>query len=229
MTGPVIAVCHDARGREWQLGPLDASPGHVTLIGWTCGWRSPDAGVPREVASILARTLTAVARVTFLSSAGGRGGATAESAPGVDPFRSLAESGLRARVRAVLAGEPSGVTLRSTRDAEAAAELFEDAEYPWWLQGQVAVLSAPEAPLPELTVGDVVALTTDEWVDRASRLDGVSGVVRPGVDGDIVGAVTNAPPFGRLLLDTLEREAGDAGFRYLTLSEADFARHLAEG
>src|SRR5260370_629278 len=65
VTRTAIFACRDARGPQWQLGPLPPATGRLTLLGWKQTDEQRDAGVPESVAHVLARALTAVSRVTF--------------------------------------------------------------------------------------------------------------------------------------------------------------------
>jgi hypothetical protein len=107
--------------------------------------------------------------------------------------------------------------------------LFKEAGFPWWLQGQVALLSEPEAPPPDVAAEALLALIDDDWASRIGALvgEGVMGVVRPGVDGDVAGVLSMTAAFEQNLLAALEREAVEAGFSWAVLSEEEFGRQLA--
>ena len=68
MTAASIRACRDARAAHWQLGPLPPDRGRLTLLAWTGSPGTVDSGVPGEIAGVLARSWTSIARVTFPSS-----------------------------------------------------------------------------------------------------------------------------------------------------------------
>ena len=103
--------------------------------------------------------------------------------------------------------------------------LFDDAEFPWWLQGQVVLLSEADAPAPEIDEGSLLALFREDWTEHAASLArfGIDGVVRPGVDGDIAGLLCRSDAFEDAALAALELETRRAGFEWALLSEEAFA------
>ena len=225
MTHTSIFACRDPRGLHWQLGPLPPVTGRLTLVGWSETTSRHDAGVPEEVSRVLARALTSIARVTFPSAAAE--GATGVWSPlGDDLVRVLTGKGVADRVVAKLRGRPSDVVLLSTRRPETAMRLFDDASFPWWMQGQVVLLSGPEAPPPDIDEDALLALFGQDWTKRAAPLAaaGIAGIMRPGVDGDVAGLLSLRDEFEPVVLDTLERETRLAGFEWALLPEEAFAQ-----
>ncbi len=222
MTPRSILACRDARGAHWQLGPLPPPAGSLTLVGWMHAANEQDGGVPPDVADVLARALTSVARVTFPSSRVSASGAQIWSSFDGGLVRALTDSGVVARTAAKLRGAPSNGALISTRDAELAARAFDDEGFPWWLQGQVLLLSSPDGAPPDVSAPTVTALFEDDWAEQAARLTAldVQGVVRPGVDGDLAGVLTLTEALEKSLLDALEREARLAGLSWAIVPEA---------
>jgi hypothetical protein len=180
-----LRVCRDARAPHWQLGPLPPDRGRLTLVMWTSDVPPADGGVAPEVARVLARTWTSIARVTFLSSSA------------------------------------RGSKLLSTIDPGVAMQLFEDAAFPWWLQGQLVLLSDPAADSSTIDERSVLALIDDDWARRAAPLaaHGVEGVVRPGVDGDLAGVLALNDRLDSRMLASLEREAQQAGMSLSVVPE----------
>jgi hypothetical protein len=88
-------------------------------------------------------------------------------------------------------GMPVHLGLMSTRRPETAMRLFDDAAFPWWMQGQGVLLSVPDAPPPAIEEALLLALFGEQWTRHAASLLplGIEGVVRPGVDGDVAGKV----------------------------------------
>jgi hypothetical protein len=226
VTRPSIFACRDARALHWQLGPLPPATGRLLLLGWSQSAARHDAGVPDDVANILARALTSVARATFPCSVMSPAATDGWSEMDGDLIRALTGRSVAGRIAAKLKGTPPDITLVSTRRPETAISLFHDAGFPWWLQGQVALLSTPEAPLPEIDQESLLALTGDDWTRRAGSFDpsaAVVGVLRPGVDGDVAGLLSLTEVFERFVLTALESEARRADFDWALLPEEAFA------
>ena len=225
MTHTSIFACRDPRGLHWQLGPLPPATGRVTLLGWSQTTERHDAGVPDEVAGVLARALTSTARVTFPSSAATDGATRVWSPLGDDLARALSGKGISDRVLGKLRGRPPNVALMSTRRPDTAMRLFDDASFPWWMQGQVVLLSGLDAPPPDLDEDALLALFGEDWTKRAAPLAaaGIEGIVRPGVDGDVAGLLSLRDEFEQTVLNALERETRLAGFDWALLPEEAFA------
>lgn len=108
-------------------------------------------------------------------------------------------------------------------------QLFDDPGFPWHLKGQVAFLSAPSAEPPAIAMDALLGLADDDWAEQAEALRGscVEGILRPGVDGDVVGVLSLTADFQDRLCEALEREARGAGLGWSLLSEVEFMRALA--
>ena len=224
MTRTSVCVCRDPRGLQWQLGPLPPVAGRLTLIGWRQAVEPIDDGVPEEVARVLAGALVSVARVTFASSSSGPAATNGWSQRGGDLIRTLTRKGIGGRVVAKLTGAPPDIGLTSTKRPETVVRMFDEAAFPWWMQGQLALLSEPDAPPPDIDEPTLLALFEDEWTKEAASLAriGVQGIVRPGVDGDVAGLLSLSEGFEQGTLDALERETRLAGFDWSVLPEATF-------
>jgi hypothetical protein len=140
--------------------------------------------------------------------------------------RALSGKGISDRVVATLRGRPPNVALMSTRRSETAMRLFADASFPWWMQGQVVLLSGLDAPPPDIDEDALLALFGEDWTKRAASLDaaGIEGILRPGVDGDVAGLLSLREGFEPVVLDALERETRLAGFDWALLAEEAFAQ-----
>jgi hypothetical protein len=186
VTAASIRACRDARAAHWQLGPLPPDHGHLTLVAWTAGAESVDGGVPGEIAGVLARSWTSIARVTFPSSLTG------------------------------------ATTIVSTSDPGTVLHAFDDPAFPWWMQGQVLLLSEADRDPPAVGEPDLRALLDEDWARRAAALQpgGVHAVVRPGVDGDVAGILALSDPFDGRMMENLEREARLAGLAWSLVSES---------
>lgn len=219
MTSGAIHLCREPRAAHWQLGPLPSEHGHVVLLGW----RTADdgGGMPDAVQHVFARAFTAVARVTFATSA------VPAEAPrewtadaGGDWLRILTPLGTAQKIVARLRGAPGVLGLYSTTRASSAQRLFDDGGFPWWLQAQAAVLSPRGAPPPDIDVASWPALLDERWLDAASALREarIDAVVRPGVDGAVAGLLTWHDATEHRLLTALSQETARAG---LTWHECD--------
>ena len=220
-----IFVCRDPAGSQWQVGQLPPATGAIALIGWSLTPAPVDGGVPDAVARVLARALTSAARVTFPSSKVGAAAPGAWLPHDGDSIRTGSPKGVAARVASRLTGAPRDLTLISTTRAETAIGLFDDGAFPWWLQGQAVLLSAPDAAPPDVDETALVALFEQRWTAAVAALArfGVQGVVRPGVDGDVAALWTAGSAFERIVLGALERETRAAGFDWAVVPEAEFA------
>lgn len=197
----------------------------MTLIGWNQSPEPRDDGIPEQVALVLARALTSVARVTFPFSFVQSAETSRWSPLDDDLIRALTAKGFGARFVAKWKGTPSDITLMSTRRLETAMRLFDDAGFPWWLQGQVVLLSEPDSPPPDINEEALIALFEDGWTNHAASLARVAieGIVRPGVDGDVAGLLSLTDSFEQVVLAALELETRNAGFEWVELSEEAFA------
>jgi hypothetical protein len=195
----------------------------VTLVGWTRAADQEDGGVPHDVAMVLARALTSVARVTFPASHTPPSDAQTWSSFEGGLIRPLDAAGVLEQLAARLRGGRSGGTLISTRQPEVLVSAFADGGFPWWLQGQVLLLSTPEGPPPDVTGAALWALFEDGWTVQTATLatSGVLGVVRPGVDGAVAGALSLSGEFDATFLAALERETRLAGLTWSPVREAE--------
>lgn len=201
----------------------------MTLIGWRQLPDPTDGGVPPEVAAILARALTTVARVTFPSSASEASGSAAWSVREGDLMHEVTSEGLRDHARAVLHGLPNKVVLVSTRQPSTTITAFDDAEYPWWLQGQGLMLSAVDAAPPDVDLETLFSFLDDGWTRLTATMSarGLVGMMRPGVDGDVAGLLSLTNTLPQAFLDELETQARLAGMKWETVDERTFAERLS--
>ncbi|WP_439890083.1 hypothetical protein ACS7SF_12505 [Ralstonia sp. 25C] len=209
------------RGAYWQLGSLPPQAGHLLLIGWCLPRLSAGDGVPPSlVTNALARALVSVATVSFLASTVVTGAH--------DKQHALGTGGIAEYIRSRWMHAPTHATLLSTSDAQSAAQLFDDDGYPWHLQGQVALLSAADADIASLNRKAVLALIEPDWMTSAAALAsrGIRGVLRPGVDGAVVGILCLNNTFEQALVAALQRESQSAGLDWTLLSEDAFAQAL---
>ncbi|HEU4853769.1 MAG TPA: hypothetical protein VFS89_00580 [Nitrosospira sp.] len=232
MTRTALLVCHNPRGSNWQLAPLCSTNGRAALIGWRQVPDSVDDGVPIDVAMVMARAFTSVARVTFLCTSESDGAAAGWMQLDEDFVRAMRRPGLTGFIRQFIDRIPRNAALMSTRRPEIVLRLFDDPAFPWWMQGQVVLLSPAEAGPPELDSEFLISLVDkDDWSNQEKILSnaGILGIVRPGVDGDVAGLLSLASSFETVVLSALEDESVRAGFEWDMLDEAMFSERLAGG
>jgi hypothetical protein len=208
-----IVVTNDARSEHWGLGPLPPREGAFSLIGWT--FEAADGGVPGDVAHTLARALVRCGRVTFPCS----------SVPEVPIGAWHEHDGDQVR-RLGSPNRPSKLPLLSTIRGDRIL-LFDDPSYPWWFQGSFALLSRPAAALPDFS-GLPDVLFEAEWADalRSLKEAGVDSIIRPGVDGDVVGLVCSSVEVRSEILEAIELASAEFELGFSVLSEEDFAAAL---
>lgn len=224
MTQTTVFACGHARGARWHLGDVPPGGDGWTLVGWRQRPTSADAGVPGEVAAVLATALASIARVTFPCSMESVGAAADWVPHGVDHVRTLAAGGLSGVIRAALRHGPRELVLVSTRDAGTIVRLFDDAGYPWWLQGTFALLSEPESPPPDVDRQQLAALLRDPPSAGDLQLvhPAVRAVLRPGVDGDLAGLLSRDAAIEQRFLAAAGRECRARGIAWSVVTEQEF-------
>lgn len=226
MTRNAILICRNARAPHWQLGELSGAS--LMLIGWTSSPSSVEGGVPEAIALLLARSLTAVAQVTFASSSP-RATAMTWAAAGEDAVRLLKPEKLGDKIVGGFRRR-SEIVLLSTRNPATALRMFDDASYPWALQGQVGLLSATEDELPMIDFGTMSDLLSGDVQRHVASLTraGLLALLRPGVDGDVAGLFSMDPNIEIGIVSDLRTRAADLGVQFEQLSEDTFADRLAD-
>ncbi len=230
MTRTTIAICRDPKGLNQQLVPLLPAIGTITLIGWKQTPEPVDGGVPSDVAIMMARSFASVARVTFFGTS--EAGVTSEdwSPLNEDLVRAVSKRGLIDRVQKLIDRIPSNAVLISTRQAKTAVRLFDEPAFPWWLEGQVVLLSSAEGPPPLLDGKSAISLLDngDHSRQREICLDaGILGLIRPGIDGDVAGFLSLDSSVEARLLSALEDESRRSGFDWSVLCKDEFTASLA--
>ena len=186
--------------------------------------------MPIDVAMVMARAFTSVARVTFLCTSESDGVTDGWTQLGEEFVRTMRKSGLAGFIRRFIDRIPRNAALMCTRRPEIVLRLFDDPAFPWWMQGQVVLLSTPEAGPPELDSEFLISLVDkDDWSNQEKILSeaGILGIVRPGVDGDVAGLLSLASSFEPIVLSALEEESARAGFEWDVLDEDMFSVRLA--
>jgi hypothetical protein len=199
-----LLLCPRFTGEQWQL-PVDEAFGDRALIGWRTERRRVDAGLPSSLARLLAEALCRHSPVTF---------AKGHHAP----------AGVSLVPRQWRMGRH--FEWNSTRDPdEAAAGIFGDPLFPWERQGQIAFLSPP-GHIPVLDERQL-ALTHDPSMASTLRALSVSGVLLPGVDGDVAGLYAFGGPDSEAYRTELVTCARELAVTVEVLDEPTFARSLA--
>ena len=197
------------------------------LIGWHLAEGQVDSGLPRELRAILAQALTSIGIVSFPCCASSVG--ELPTSPHCDSTMPTRGTILTEWARSTFTRKPVKVALVSTRQEATAAALFEDSNFPWHLQGQVAILSALDANPSNLDRDAVLSLIDDQWTTLVAQFNSrdFAGVVRPGVDGDIVCVWSRTTEFASRIAQSIEREARQDNFDWAIVSESDFESALA--
>ncbi|HSS38068.1 MAG TPA: hypothetical protein VLT58_04805 [Polyangia bacterium] len=174
------------------------------LIGWKVDPPPVDGGVPVAVGNLLAAALCRQATLSFPAAvkAMGRHG----------PFDGSWRVG-------------RDFVWTSTRDPRrAAAGVFEGEPFSWTLQGQVVVLSPPESS-PELAESHLHVGTAPGMIEDLQRL-GATGLLLPGVDGDVAGLYAFAARDMKALEEELASATREAGGEFVWVDEAAFSQSL---
>ncbi len=224
-----IFICLNPIETFWHLGQISKGGDSFVLLGWRTSPRPVDDGVPDAVGKILARTMSSVARVIFLSSGSPQTDAVNEwKVSGDKTVCVLKEQNLLKQVTAFLSGRSVQIALIATRATQQVEQALDDSMWSW--ETQLILLSETERALPKIDWQTLLSLYEDDWIPHASRLQriGVQCVVRPGVDGCVAGILFLTDDFHRTFLKILENQTRAAGFDWQVLSEADFASALAD-
>jgi len=119
--------------------------------------------------------------------------------------------------------------LLSTVEPQTLVAAFDDPDHPWWMQAQILLLSDRSAAPPDLDHAAAFALCDDLWVKKGRDLlaRGLTGLVRPGVDGDVAGLWIPDPAQRSAVLGALEARARGTGHPWRELDEPSFAEQLS--
>ncbi|MCU0647459.1 MAG: hypothetical protein MUF00_05660 [Gemmatimonadaceae bacterium] len=218
-----LLICRDPRAGVWHLGALQRAEGRSVLLSWE-GAPRVDAGVPATIGDVLAAGLARVARVTYLATAGHRTIPTEWTLVDRERgeyARTLATPSPTGRWRSAWSGEPAALSVRSAQRADGVQPCFSQLEYPWEQQGQVVLLSELHGDLPRVTRDAVLALFEDGWVTALDRLGpaGVTGVMRPGVDGDVAVIACSSARQREELIRAMQDAARQAAVEAIEIAE----------
>lgn len=207
MSLPTLIACPAPSLPHWQLGQLPPASGEMWLVAWPEIAQSAGGGVPPVVARVLVQALTHVAMVSFLTTSPSAGGRWLESGP------------WPARLGDWLRERPHRFALQSTNVADVAEQLFQEPWFNWALQGQIILLSNPDQPPPLIarqTLLDLLAHGT-----ASPFPPGIAALLRPGVDGAMIGMHFLSDGMRAALLLALEKACAVAGIGWRIGQEAE--------
>ena len=109
-----------------------------------------------------------------------------------------------------------------TTDADQATQLFDSAYFSWATRSQLAFLSSPSAPPPEISKTHYRhALEREQF--RSLAACGVTGILAPGVDGDVAGLYTFNDELWFALTSSLKDTCESFGVAWDDVQESAFA------
>jgi hypothetical protein len=187
MTVRRIDHCPAVVNPRWQLQDQLNFGLPIALLAWSRTTSDVDSGPPPDVAGLLARALVLAHRASFLVADEVLPSQMAVA--GSTSVQAIPSRGAASALAAPWHGEPTRWNWLSTCDANVARTLFNQAGFDWTLQAQVVLLSPADAPAPVLNL----ELTQAVWRGGSPpalaglAAAGVQMVLRPGVDGAVVG------------------------------------------
>lgn len=206
----------------------------MLLVGWSDASSTfDDEDRPDPLARAVIAALTSVGRVTFpCSELEAPSPARGWSNVGSDQLTVVARSASKVtRLLHSLDGSPTTLPLLCTTQPDSAFRMFDDGTYFWSLQGQFALLSPLEKDPPNLdqTFGSLMQLFEPSWTDALSPLleRGVSAIVKPGVDGDVLAVLSGTAEFDGDVLAAVARVAQQDGLACEVVDEKEFMDALS--
>jgi len=206
----------------WQVAlPGDGLP--FLLLGWRVAPElERDGGMPDSVRLLLADALLQVGVLSYPSS-------SEPSSSAATRVRLMTGGAVAERIRALMSRVPSKIWLVTATSSSVACQLFDDPGFPWWMQGQIALISAA-APAPDLDRSTLLKLMDPMQPMRLADLGALSlkAVVQPGVDGDVAAIISVNKETDAAIATAIESSARESGFEWRAVSEAEFARALSD-
>jgi hypothetical protein len=207
-----------------------AEVGAFALLGWSSD--DPEGGVPERIVNVLARSLSAFGRVTFPCSTIFVSDAREWQMHGSEFVARYRIHSALGRIASQFSRRaPVDLTLLSTLAEREVRRLFNDPDYPWWNQGQFALISPPDVSPPELEkiAYDLTALFGLKWCEGLSSLGpvGVVAILRPGVDGDVAGLICASWEMRDRFEGILSRHAHASSVPIQYVSESELMKGLA--
>lgn len=185
----------------YQTRETTPAGGHSALLLWHIRPSPVDAGVPCEIAEIVARVLTALGQVAFRWS--GQPPWPPQEANTIHaPYRGL----LQRACDWLMTSWPTDVVV--TRSASVAVHLF---DHGWDYQGQVALVIDPKEGAVEPAL--VALQTLRDW--RSFGLaPPVHALIAPSTDGDGVLLTATSSEMLEDIVHRLARKFGGAGIEF---------------
>ena len=221
-----LVATRDASDPSWELRPDRRGRDNSLLIGWPRRDHAVDAGVPGDVALLLARALCGLGSLTFphpmayAFNPGPEwrpvlGGLACVLVP--DPWRDRPSS--------------HRLPLICTSDPEVARTLFDAEGFSWELLSQVAVLTLGQLVPARLDFSRWKALIerSGRDLERSLTEAGVTAILTPGVDGDVAELITLPPLSYEDVEARLDEECARAGVTFRVVPESSFERALSAG
>ena len=206
----------------WQVAmPADDLP--FLLLGWRVGPElEREGGMSDSVGLLLSGALLRVGVVSYPSS----------SLPSSSPstrVRLMNADGIGERIRAVLSRTPSKMWLVTVTSPSEACQLFDDPGFPWWMQGQIGLLSARDSAVDLDRATLLKLMDPMRPVRRAELLDlSLKAVVLPGVDGDVAAIVSIDAKTDAAIVAAIEASARESGYQWSIAPEAELAHVLSD-
>jgi hypothetical protein len=120
-----------------------------------------------------------------------------------------------------------GISFVHTCRADVALQAFHTEYFDWSQRGQVIFLSPVDAPSPRVSEAHLDLAQDGERFLTLTDF-GITGIVLPGVDGDVAGIFTFAGKLLDELLAALRAACEDAGAGFRNVTEAELAGALAQ-
>lgn len=209
-------------GSSWRVA-LPAGGLPFILLGWRVAAEiERDGGMPETVGMLLAEALLRVGVLSYPSS-------SLPAASTDTQIRPMIGAGLGNRLRAVLSRAPSKMWLVTATSPSVACQLFDDPGFPWWMQGQIALISASSSSV-DLDRPTLLKLMDPMRPMRRDELHALSlkAVVQPGVDGDVAVIISIDSETDAAVVAAIEATAQKFGFQWHTGPEAEFASVLSD-
>jgi hypothetical protein len=122
-------------------------------------------------------------------------------------------------------GRGSKFTFIQTDQAEEAQRAFDAEYFDWTQRGQAIFLSPLKSSPPSLVKRHIEIAFKPEGFSKLAGL-GVTGLILPGVDGDVAGIYTFGAGFQKELVDSVRHECDRAHVGFRKVTENDLIQEL---
>lgn len=218
-----LLVSTSSQSAQWQLTGILGTSTSV-LCGWQQAPPSVEGGIPNEVAEVISKSMCRDARVSFLfNDADDIAKAHSNGKYSIQPIAA-------STMKAMWSGTPSRAVVVTSNDPKVVNSLFDASYFNWSLQGQIVFLSSLSEPVPDLK--DVLSCASQKKYEdvplKAIDEFSLSGIMRPGVDGDVAGFLFRTVSDKESFLRVLREEAESNGMQFKICNEAEFMDSLAD-